>query len=73
MSDDLGKVQQVKVHLSERCLTLIAELQAEFGCNSKSQLIEFLVLSQRHTAKEAKRLLEERPKRGRRWPTKEDG
>lgn len=73
MPEDPSKVQQVKVHLTERCLNLIEELQAEFECGSKSELIEYLVLSQRHSAKEAKRFVAERPKRGRRWPAKPEG
>jgi hypothetical protein len=48
-------------------------LQAEFECESRSQLIEFLILSQRHSVSEVRKLLVQRPKRGRRWPAKPEG
>lgn len=67
------KVQQVHIHLTEETLALADELQAEFECESRSQLIEFLILSQRHSASEAKKRLAVRPKRGRRWPAKPEG
>jgi hypothetical protein len=64
------KVVQFKIHLTEGCIKLADELQAEFGCESRGQLIEFLILSQRQSASEVRKMLVQRPKRGRRWPAK---
>ncbi len=67
----MSEANPIKIHVSDYCLNLLDELQTELECESRSQLVEFLVLSQRHSAKEAKRLVGERPKRGRRWPAKD--
>lgn len=59
---------EVKVHLSDYCVALLDILQAETGCATRSELVEWLVLCQRHSARDARALLSQRPRRGRRWP-----
>ncbi len=44
------------------------ELQSDLGCDSRSQLIELLVISQRHAGRDVWAILNQRSPRGRRWP-----
>jgi len=56
------------VHLSNYAVALSKDLQAELGCESMSEMLEWLILSQRHSSVDARALLSQRSKRGRRWP-----
>lgn len=60
--------QRLVAHLSDYADALIPRLQEEFGCESRSELIELLILSQAHSAKDARALLMCRTPRGRPWP-----
>lgn len=56
------------VHLSDYAVALANQLRVELGCDSTSELIEWLILCQRHSLIDARALLNQRSKRGRRWP-----
>ena len=64
----MSDANPIQVTVSDYCLALLNELQRDTGCNSRSELIEWLVLCQRHSMVDARALLNQRPKRGRRWP-----
>jgi hypothetical protein len=64
----MNNANPVKVTVSGYCLILLDELQQELGCESRSELVELLVLSQRHSPRDARALLRQRSQRGRRWP-----
>ena len=66
----MSKTNEIKISVSDYALSLLDGLQAELGCATRSQLVELLVVSQKHTAKEAWALVDARPKPGRRWPAK---
>ncbi len=61
------------VHLSDHAVALSKDLQIELGCESISELIEWLILCQRHSVVDARALLGKRSKRGRRWPDEGSG
>ena len=56
------------LYLSDHALALGEQLQSELGCASISEMIEWLILCQKHTVVDARSLLNQRSKRGRRWP-----
>lgn len=59
-------VHQTKIHLSDLAQAIADELQLSLGCDSRSELIEWLILCQRFSAPEARVLLANRRKRGER-------
>jgi hypothetical protein len=61
----------INITLSPLCLSILDDLQTEHNTNNRSEMIEWLVLSQKHSKTEVERLLKDRPKRGRRWPKEE--
>lgn len=64
----MSDANKIQITVSDYCLALLMQLQEQLGCDNRSELIEWLVLSQVHTAADARSLLSQRPKRGRRWP-----
>jgi hypothetical protein len=58
----------LKVYVSDYCMLLLDQLEAELGCASRSELVELLVLSQVHAPRDAWALVRKRSPRGRRWP-----
>ena len=64
----MNNANPVKVTVSDYCLALLNDLQANLECDSRSELVELLVLSQRHSPTDAWALLRQRSPRGRRWP-----
>lgn len=64
----MAEANTIQVSLSDYSVALLAKLQTDLDCDSRSELIEWLVLSQVHSAGDARALLQQRPKRGRRWP-----
>jgi len=64
----MNDANAVQITVSDYCLVLLEELQVEIGCSSRSELIEWLVLCQRHSMVDARALLNQRSRRGRRWP-----
>jgi hypothetical protein len=56
--------------LSPLCLQTLDELQTEHKTNNRSETVEWLILSQKYSKSEVEKMLKDRPKRGRRWPSK---
>lgn len=56
----------IQITLSDYCLQLLADLQRDLGCSSRSELIEWLTLCQRHSLTDARAILASRSRRGRR-------
>jgi hypothetical protein len=67
-SETMSKTNEIKISVSDYALTMLDSLQTELECSTRSQLVELLILSQKHGPREAWALLDQRPKRGRRWP-----
>lgn len=63
------KSTRIDITLSPLCLSILDDLQTEHNTNNRSEMIEWLVLSQKHSKTEVEKLLKDRPKRGRRWDT----
>jgi len=59
-------ISKANIGLTEYALAIADELQAEHGCKSRSELFEWLLLCQRHTAKDAAALFSRRRQRGQR-------
>ena len=64
----MPEANTIQITVSDYCLALLEDLQPQLGCTSRSELIEWLVLCQVHSAADARALLSQRSKRGRRWP-----
>ena len=64
----MSEANTIQITVSDYCLAMLEQLQPQLGCSSRSELIEWLVLSQIHSAADARALLGQRSKRGRRWP-----
>jgi|GEM_PF-2311355 len=56
------------IYLSDYALALGEQLQDDLGCTSISEMSEWLILCQKHSVVDARALLSQRSKRGRRWP-----
>lgn len=65
----MGKSIPINITLSPLCLSVLDDLKTEHNTNNRSEMIEWLVLSQKHSKTEVEKLLKDRPKRGRRWDT----
>lgn len=63
------KSTPINITLSPLCLSTLDDLQTEHNTNNRSEMIEWLVLSQKYSKSEVEKLLNDRPKRGRRWDT----
>ena len=64
----MSDLNELKIYLTDYTAALSVQLQADLSCASRSELIELLVLSQVHSPRDARALIAQRSKRGRRWP-----
>ena len=64
----MPEANTIQISVSDYCMILMRDLIVRLDCDSRSELVEWLVLSQVHSAADARALLGQRSKRGRRWP-----
>ena len=64
----MSEANTINLTVSDYCLDLLKILKTEQGCKNRSETIEWLVLCKFHNVADARALLGQRSKRGRRWP-----
>lgn len=56
--------REIKSHISEQAHESLPQLQERYKCGSQSELIDYLILSQTRSDREARAILAARSKRG---------
>ncbi len=64
----MSDLNELKIYLTDYAAALSEKLKTDLDCASRSELVELLVLSQVHSPRDARAILAQRSKRGRRWP-----